>query len=148
MRRYIRSDPIGAASLLTFPCRENCSFLARCRDLSGSSPDSEIVMKKVRTSVFLLIGVLMHFGLTAAIVGSRLTCDDQIHCISPLNEFAGSILSFPLGTVVWVMHKAGMDPTVLTDAIWGGNILVLCCFNSILAVALAWYAVIKPKVRR
>lgn len=104
-------------------------------------------MKKVKTSVFLLIGVLVHFGLTAAIVGSRLACDAQVHCISPLNEAAGSILSFPLGTVVWIMQKAGMDPTVLTDPIWGGNILVLCCFNSILAVALAWYAVIRPMVR-
>ena len=105
-------------------------------------------MKKARTSVFLLIGVLVHFGLTAAIVGSRLACDAQIHCITPLNEVAGSILSFPLGTVVWIMQKAGMDPTALTDAIWGGNILVLCCFNSILAVALAWCAVIRPMAQR
>ncbi len=56
-------------------------------------PDTEIAMKKVKTSVFLLIGVLVHFGLTAAIVGSRLACDAQVHCISPLNEAAGSILS-------------------------------------------------------
>ena len=105
-------------------------------------------MKKVRTSVFLLVGVLVHFSLTAAIVGSRLVCDAQVRCVTPLNEVAGSILSFPLGTVVWIMQKAGMDPTVLTDTIWGGNILVLCCFNSILAVTLAWYAVIRPMVRR
>lgn len=105
-------------------------------------------MKETRFIVLLLISALIHFGLTFAVVVARMSCDVQVHCISRLNAVAGSILSFPLGLVVWVMQRIGFNPDVVTDVIWGGNIFVLCMVNSIMAVVCIWYALIKPVGRR
>jgi predicted neutral ceramidase superfamily lipid hydrolase len=122
--------------------------------MSGRAPPSGIksslvkAMKRTKIFVLLLIAVLIHFGLTFAVVVGRLSCDVQVHCISRLNEVAGAVLSFPLGLVVWVMQYVGLDPDVVTGAIWGGDIFVLCVVNSILAVIIVWYALIKPITRR
>lgn len=96
----------------------------------------------------LLAGVCIHFGLTFAIVVSRLACDIQTQCVSLFSEVAGAILSFPLGLVVWGMRYAGLDSAVVTDFLLGGDIFALCFFNSILAIVFVWYVLIKPVLRR
>ena len=93
----------------------------------------------MRVIAFLPIAVAIHFGLTFAVVVGRLECGVLAGCISPLNEVSGTILSFPLGLVVWVMQQVGLDPAVVTNAIWGGDILVMCLVNSSLAIVIVWY---------
>jgi hypothetical protein len=105
-------------------------------------------MKRIRLLTLLPISVVIHFGLMFAVIVGRLDCGAQAHCITLVNKVAGALLSFPLGLVVWSMQSVGLDPVVLTDAIWGGNIFVLCAVNSVLAVVLFWCFLIKPIVRR
>lgn len=102
---------------------------------------------RMKVFAFILIGVLIHFGLTFAIVVSRLSCGVQAQCVGFFNEVAGAILSFPLSLIVWGMRYIGIDSAVVTDSLLGGNIFALCLLNSIMAVVFVWYVLIKPVVR-
>ncbi|MGY3231202.1 hypothetical protein ACVWWJ_002686 [Luteibacter sp. HA06] len=110
-------------------------------------------MNKIIAAVFLLLCLLAHTGLTFAVVVSRLDCGVQVHCIGLFNKVAGALLSFPLGLLVWAMECFGIDPAVVADTIFGGEIFVLCIFNSVLAVMFFWFVFIRrvgwfPRPRR
>jgi len=100
-------------------------------------------MNRIKAAVFLLICLLAHIGLTFAVVVSRLDCGAQVHCIGLFNKVAGAVLSFPLGLLVWAMECFGIDPAVVTDTIFGGEIFVLCIFNSVLAVTFFWFFIVR-----
>jgi len=97
---------------------------------------------------YLLVGVLIHFGISVSVVVSRLACGAQPNCVSMANEVIGDIFSFPLGVVTWVLKYFGVDMIEVVKIYLDRNIFLLFIINSILAVVLVWYVLIKPVLRR
>ena len=95
-------------------------------------------MKRIWKFLLLLMMFFVHVGLTFVVLIGRLECGVQLHCVSLLNKISGAILTFPLGSVVWLMQYLSLDPAKLTDRVFGGDIYALCIINSMLAVLFIW----------
>lgn len=100
---------------------------------------------KLKTLVFLLAGTFTHLGLMVAVIGARLACGIQTDCVSLGNKIAGFILEFPLGSGVRFLHFAGVDLSKShffdeRSALWFFAPYVA---NSLVAVALIWFLLIK-----
>jgi hypothetical protein len=89
---------------------------------------------------FVLVGALVHFGLLYQVIVEGLTCGIQPHCVNRLSEIGGYLLTFPLNLVAWVFR---FDPVML-----GVNFYILMFLNSLVAVTLIWFVLIRPFFRR
>jgi hypothetical protein len=96
-------------------------------------------MKKIGKLLLLLMGFSAHLGLTFVVLIGRMECGVQLHCVTLLNKITGAVLTFPLGSVVWLMQCLSLDPASLTDRIFGGDIYALCIINSMLAMLFIGY---------
>jgi len=90
--------------------------------------------KKIKASIAVLALGLLHFFLMFKVVVDRLTCDIQPSCVGPLNKFAGVVLSFPVGWLTWVIHRASPDVDAFTFV--GGELFVFYFVNSMVAAVL------------
>ena len=93
-------------------------------------------MSKIKLFAFVLIGALVHFGLLMAVIVSRLDCGIQPNCVSRINMMAGAALAFPINLFTWIFypHGAGL----------GSWYFILMFINSLLAVTLIWFVLIRP----
>ena len=89
---------------------------------------------------FILVGALVHFGLLFLVIVGGLTCGIQPHCVSRLNEIGGYLLAFPLNLVAWIFR---FDPVMLAV-----NFYILMFLNSLVAVTLIWFVLIRPFFKR
>jgi len=103
---------------------------------------------KFKVILYLLVAALIHFGISVSVIVSRLDCGIQPNCVSMTNEVVGGIFSFPLGVVTWVLKYSGVDMIDVVKTYLDRNVFVLFIINSILAVVLVWYVLIKPVLRR
>lgn len=98
--------------------------------------DIPLMRSRLVVVAFILVGALVHFGLMYQVVVEGLTCGIQPHCVSRLSEITGYLLAFPLNLVAWIFH---VDPVML-----GINFYILLFLNSLVAVTLIWFALIRP----
>jgi hypothetical protein len=113
-----------------------------------ASPINVKNKSKFKLIFYLLVGALIHFGISVSVIVSRLDCGIQPNCVSMTNEVVGGIFSFPLGVVTWVLKYSGVDMIDVVKTYLDRNVFVLFIINSILAVVLVWYVLIKPVLRR
>lgn len=101
-------------------------------------------MSKAKTFALVLLGACIHFALTGWAVVTRLSCGEVPHCVSPVITVASNALALPLGLITWFLDYVGIN----VARIFGSWLMLFFFLNSVLAVSLIWYAIIKPFVSR
>lgn len=107
---------------------------------------SHAIMFRVKAFVIIPFGGFIHFAAMMKIIGDRLTCDMQPHCVSQVNKIVGAILEFPLGSIAAVIHHFDADFDVMN--LVGGEMFAFLFLNSILAVTLVWIVLVRPFIRQ
>ena len=97
-------------------------------------------MSKTKIVLFILLGALVHFGLTFTLILERVSCDIQPHCISAVNEVGITILGFPLAEITKIFFPSGAKVN--------GWFFILLPLNSLVAVMIIWFALVGPLIKR
>lgn len=97
-------------------------------------------MKKIKATLFILTGTLIHFGLMYKLILNSLACDMQPSCVSHASQMGMAILGFPLNLIRWILFPNEIKPP--------DGLFVLLLLNSLLVITLIWFLLIRPFVRR
>jgi hypothetical protein len=85
--------------------------------------------------LFIVIGTIIHFSLIFLVIVNRIGCEVQPNCVSEANTIAGDILGFPMNVITWVLYPNGAKAN--------GWFYILVLLNSLFAVTLLWYVLIR-----
>jgi hypothetical protein len=97
-------------------------------------------MSKIKATLFIFLGAMVHFGLTIALVLNGISCEMRPNCVSAANKVGAAILGFPLDVIMSILYPHGTRTY--------GWFYILMLLNSFAAVIIIWFVLIRPFVRR
>lgn len=97
-------------------------------------------MIKIKPLPFIVIGTLIHLGLCVAVFSVRMNCNFREQCMPLLAKVSEQILALPLYLLVLLFRVNGGGPSGFT--------LLYVVLNSLLAVTILWFLLVRPFVRR
>ena len=100
-------------------------------------------MANIKIVPFVIVGTIVHLGLCVAAFMPRVNCGFNDACMLAMSTPAKifeDIMSLPLGLLVILFHAGGGRATGLT--------FLYPVLNSLLAVLIIWFALVRPLVRR
>jgi len=97
-------------------------------------------MIKIKALPFIVIGTLIHLGLCVGVFSVRMNCNFREQCMPMFAKVSEQILALPLNLLVLLFHVNGGGP--------GGFTLFFVLLNSLLAVTILWFVLVRPLVRR
>jgi hypothetical protein len=96
-------------------------------------------MAKLKAIPFILVGTVFHLVLCLAVIATVMSCANPTACESPLTNLWEQILGFPLSLIRMLSHQ-GYSPASEFSIFY-------IPLNSLLAVTIIWFALVRPFVR-
>jgi hypothetical protein len=97
-------------------------------------------MSKTKVIIFVLMGALVHFGLAFVLILQRISCGIQPRCVGLANEVGVKILEFPLNAIAAILY--------LHELKAGGWLFIALPINSLVAVLIIWFVLVRPLINR
>jgi hypothetical protein len=103
-------------------------------------------MAKRKTFAIIAAGSVLHLGLLCFLIGKGLNCEMGPSCVTAFQATALKVLSLPLGLIPFVMEHIAHRRINLLGPL-GSGAFILMALNSILAVCLIWFGLVRPLMR-
>jgi hypothetical protein len=97
-------------------------------------------MIKLKAAPFIVVGILVHLGLCVAVFSLRVNCNFRDQCMSTFARISEQILAMPLSLFFMLLRLGGGAPT--------GFNLLYPIINSIMAVTILWFVLVRPLMQR
>lgn len=103
-------------------------------------------MSKWKTFAIVAVGSVLHFGSWCFLVAKGLNCEMRPSCVTTFDAIALKVLALPLGLIPVAMEHLFHKPVNLL-VLLGPGVAVFLILNSIAAVCLIWFGLVRPLAR-
>jgi phosphatidylglycerophosphate synthase len=100
-------------------------------------------MSKWKTFAIVVVGSVLHLGSICFLVAKGLNCEMRPSCVTPFDAMALKVLALPLGLIPIAMEHLFHKPVNLL-VLLGPGVIAFVVLNSIAAVCLIWFGLVRP----